>query len=107
MIAVTNNLDVEVANNVSATLDATGATEVSVQIVVRTGAFSAGVLTLERSLDMLEWVGMASATTFNAEGMNTTTISAKGCKFLRLRVTTANGAALVVKVIMYAEHYGS
>ncbi|MEM9165751.1 MAG: hypothetical protein AAGB48_01870 [Planctomycetota bacterium] len=75
--------------------DVSGFSSGSIQVVVTSGAFSSGVLTVERSNDNTEWFAMATATTISSAGITSFDIDTN---YIRVRVTTANGAAGQVRV---------
>jgi hypothetical protein len=70
-------------------------TEVVFQFVQLSGTWGTAVLTLERSLDGINWVAMSSPTTYSAAGIQTG-IDVTDIGHLRLRVSTAEGSAASV-----------
>lgn len=102
----TVSLDANIDENATHSVALGGADRASFQVVVNTGAFSAAVLSFQVSLDGVSWFDLSTPVTLNAAGIKYG-IDVKGVPFCRVAVTTANGAALDVRVRIYANKYGS
>lgn len=71
----------------------------TIQAVAGSGSWSSAVLTIERSNDGDNWAAMdPTAVTLTAAGM-TSAIDLSGIAWLRVRTSTVNGAALLVKLV--------
>jgi len=77
-------------------------TTASVQITAETGAYSSFVGALQGSLDGIVWEDVTSKTTLGI-GISTGTGTVDIYKYLRVIVSTPNGAALTARVTILAK----
>lgn len=97
----TSKLDANASGTCSDVLSVLGDNTASVQVSSDLGSFSAAVLTVEGSIDDIKWVSVG--TTIAADGI-TSDIDVGRFRFLRVRVSTANGAALLVTVSILSKN---
>lgn len=74
-----------------------GFTKATIQADIATGTYSAAVLTIERSNNGTNWYGLESATTMTPPAMSAA-LDVSGFAYIRVRTSTANGAALTLKL---------
>ncbi len=73
---------------------------VVVQILNNTGTHASHIIQLQCSLDGANWDDVSGAT---VTGLGIITVSALGAKFIRVRVSTVEGAASTVDIKMQAK----
>lgn len=97
----TAKLDANAGETCSEVLTVIGENTAAVQVTTDTGSFSAAVLTVEGSIDSIKWVSVG--TTITADGI-TSAINVGTYRFIRVRVSTANGAALLLTVSILSKN---
>lgn len=98
--AQTKNLDGNALDAVTVPLDIFAENTCAVQVTIETGSISSFVLTLEGSNDTVKWYTMG--TTVATESISAAT-SCTQYRFARGRVSTANGAALLLTVTIISK----
>lgn len=96
----TRDIDGNATGQCSGTLVVTTDTVASVQLTIQTGAIGTCVLTVEGSIDGIIWV--ATGTTISTETV-TAAITVTQYRFIRARVSTASGGALMLTVSLLSK----
>lgn len=94
-------LDANAGENCSDVLPVADANTAAVQVTADSGSYSVAVLTVEGSIDFVKWV--STGTTITADGI-TSAIDVGRFKYIRVRVSTANGAALLLTVSILSKN---
>lgn len=81
--------------------DVSAFTRIAIQVVPHTGTLSSGRLTIERSINSDEYVGMPSSATIGTIGIEEVDVA--DIAHLQVRVTTTQAAK--VKIIAYMTDY--
>jgi len=98
---VTIALDANDTNSITTSLDIKNNTEIAWSVKEKTGSHSSHILTFQRSTDNVNWDNTSSKITAGtAYQVKTATVQVR---YIRIKVTTAEGDASTVDVVINAK----
>jgi len=102
VVLTQSGFDLNVNGNITDVLTLQSQIAASVQITAETGAYSSFQGALQGSLDGIEWQDVATKTGL-VMGISMNTGVVDIYRYLRVMVTTPNGAALTARVTIFAK----